>query len=155
MRNSLLFRPNPNAIEMLRRTRGVLCIFTALIFVVGATRPASATWRAVDAPECLEWLPECVSLPGAGRLYSRVFVTKQGGTTHKGLWTFAEEIEVAEDAYYQNPTTANKNMVQSLCDGFIYLYGDDWSVNKCNYDLGVANIAFARPYNVTGLAGGG
>jgi predicted alpha-1,6-mannanase (GH76 family) len=129
--------------------RGALCIFTALMFVMGATRPASATWRAVDAQNAWSAYQNAfLYLEPDG--YSRVFVTVQGGTTPEDFWRQAEEIEVAEDAYEENKTTANKNMVESLCDGFIYLHGDTWTSNLYDDDLMWATIAFARAYQITG-----
>ena len=112
-------------IAVARRIHCALCIFAPLALVMCATPPASANWRAVDAQNAWNGYQNAfLYLEPDG--YSRVFVTKQGGTTPEGFWTFAEEIEVAEDAYYENPTTANKNMVESLCDGFVYLHGDNW-----------------------------
>lgn len=123
--------------------------FTTLVFLMGAVRPASATWRAVDAQNAWQAYQNAY-LHTEPDGFSKYFATVQGGTAPEGFWTFAEEIEVAEDAYYENPTTANKNLVQALCDGFIYLHGDDWSSDPWNDDLNVATIAMARAYNVTG-----
>jgi len=140
-------------IEMPRRMRGVLCIFTSLVFVLCATRPASAQWRAVDAQNAWNGYNNAfLYLEPDG--YSKVFVTTQGGTTHEDFWRQAEEIEVAEDAYSENPTTANENEVEALCDGFVnYVHpatGDNWSSDIYNDDLMWAVIAFARAYKVTG-----
>lgn len=135
--------------ERLMSIRVAFCIFTAFIFTVGATLPASAAWRAVDAQNAWNGYQNAyLHLEPDG--YSRVFVTTQGGTTPEDFWRQAEEIEVAEDAYNENPTTANKNMVQSLCDGFIYLHGDSWGSDVFNDDMDVAIIAFARAYLITG-----
>jgi hypothetical protein len=140
-------------IEMLQRVRA-LCIFTALVFVMGATRPAFAQWRAVDAQNAWGGYQSAyLRLEPDG--YSKVFIKKQGDpvSSHEYMWQQAEEMEVAEDAYYENPTTANKNVVQALCDGFVnYVYpatGDNWSSDNYNDDLGVAIIAFIRAYNIT------
>lgn len=141
------------SIEMSRRTRCVLYIFTALAFVMCATLPASANWRAVDAQNAWNgYVTAFVHLEPDG--YSKVFVTQQGGTTPEDFWRQAEEIEVAEDAYNENPTTANKDLIQALCDGFVnYVHpatNDDWSSDHFNDDLNVAIIAFARAYLITG-----
>jgi hypothetical protein len=139
------------ATEMIRRMRGVLCIFTALVLVMGATRPAWATWTAANAQAAWSGYQNAyLYLESDG--YSRVFVTVQGGTTPEDFWRQAEEIEVAEDAYNENPTTGNKNMVESLLDGFIYLHGDDWSSDNYNDDLDVAIIAMARGHIITGTS---
>lgn len=137
------------SIEVSRRTRYVFYIFSALIFAMCATRPASATWSAANAQSAwTAYQNTFIYLEPDG--YSRVFMTDDSLSTPEDFWRQAEEIEVAEDAYNENPTTANKNMVQSLCDGFIYLHGDNWSSNVFNDDLGVAIIAFARAYLITG-----
>ena len=131
------------------RTRGVFCLVAALMFVMCASRPASAQWRAVDAQNAWAgYQAEYIHLESDG--YSRVFVTTEGGTTPEDFWRQAEELEVAEDAYNENPTTANKNMVESLCDGFVYLHGDSWGSDVFNDDMDVAIIAMARAYLITG-----
>ena len=142
--------------KSLTSIRGALCVATALVFVLGATRQASANWRSVDAQNAwASYVSHFVKLEPDG--YSKVFVTTQGGSTMEDFWRQAEEIEVAEDAYFENPTTANKNLVQGLCDGFVnYMtwngvkVGDDWSSDPYDDDLMWATIAFARAYNITG-----
>ena len=137
--------------QMVRRMVGVLCIFAALMFVMGGTRQASAQWSAGNAQAAWSGYQNAyLYLEPDG--YSRIFVQKQGSTTPEGLWKFAEEIECAEDAYNENPTTTNKNMVQSLLDGFLYLHGDDWTSDAWNDDLDVAIIAMARGYLITGTS---
>jgi Glycosyl hydrolase family 76 len=112
-------------------------------------RPASAQWTANDAQRAFTAYNSAFLYTEPDG-YSKVFVTEQGGTTPQGFWTFAEEIEMAEDAYYENKTSANETEVQALCDGFIYLYGDSWTSDVYNDDLDVATIAFARAYAITG-----
>jgi hypothetical protein len=130
-----------------------------MLLLVGGTHSASAQWRAVDAQNAWSGYQNAfLKLEPDG--YSKVFVKKQGDpvSSYEYMWQQAEEIEVAEDAYYQNPTTANKTTVQALCDGFVnYVFkgsfggtGDDWSADTYNDDLGVAVIAFIRAYNITG-----
>jgi hypothetical protein len=131
-------------------------LLTALAFLVVATRPASAQWTANDAQRAYTAYNNAfLYLEPDG--YSKVFVTTQGGTTMQGLWTFANEIQAAEDAYSENPTTANMTEVQALCDGWVnYMtwsgvkVGDDWSSDPYDDDLMWATIAFARAYAVTG-----
>lgn len=137
------------AIEMARRMRGTLCIFAALVLVLGTTRPAQATWRSVDAQNAWNaFVYQFTYLEPDG--YSRVIRVSQGTGAVEDFWRFAEMIEVAEDAYYENPTTTNQNYVQGLCDGFVYLHSDNWSGDHFNDDLNVATIAFARAFNITG-----
>lgn len=125
------------------------CIFAFALFLLGTTRPASAQWTAGDAQRAFTAYNNAF-LHTEPDGYSKFYATAQGVTTPQGFWTFAEEIEVAEDAYYENPTSANKTLVQGLLDGFIYLHGDSWSSDPWNDDLDVAIIAFARGYNITG-----
>ena len=135
---------------------GALCVSTTLILVLFAAHPASAQWSAGNAQAAWSGYQNAYLYPEPDG-YSRVFVTQQGGKTMEDFWRQAEEIEVAEDAYNENPTTANKNMVQSLCDGFVnYMtwngvkVGDNWSSDLYNDDLMWATIAFARAYLITG-----
>lgn len=44
------------AIEMLGRPRTMLCIFTALVFVLGATHSASGQWTTGDVKAHMERL---------------------------------------------------------------------------------------------------
>lgn len=144
---------SPKNIQIERHMTSTIFVLTILVGVVGCICHASAQWRAVDAQKAWDgYVSQYVHLQGDG--YSKIFTTKQGGTTHEGFWTYAEELEVAEDAYNENPTTTNKNLIQALCDGFVnYVHpatNDDWSSNTWNDDLDVAIIAFARAYQVTG-----
>ena len=140
---------NLKTIRIDRPIRSLLIVAITFMLVIYAARPASAQWTANDAQRAYTAYNNAF-LHTEPDGYSKFYATKQGGTTPQGLWTFAEEIEVAEDAYYENPTTANKDLVQGLCDGFIYLHGDDWSADAFNDDLDVAIIAFARAFNITG-----
>lgn len=148
---------NPKSVWMTRSWCIASCALV-LVVICGCVRHASAQgWRAVDAQNAWSgYQTAFVHLQSDG--YSKIFVTKQGATTGiEGFWTYAEEIEVAEDAYYENPTTDNKNLVEALCDGFVNYekYGgayvhDDWTIDPYNDDLGVAMIAFTRAYSITG-----
>ena len=140
-----------NINQMVRRMRDVLCVLTALIFVMGATRPASAQWSAANAEAAYSGYKNAFLHTNSDG--SQYFEQKEGNTTAEGFWTQAEEIEVAEDAYYQNPTTNNKNTVANLINGFRGLHGDanNWgSTDNYNDDLNVATIAFARCYQIVG-----
>lgn len=138
-------------LERSRSVRGALCAFAVLAFVGCATLQAAAQWSAGTAEEAWTGYQNAyLYLESDG--YSRVFVTEQGSTTPEDLWRQAEEIEVAEDAYNQNKITANKNIVESLCDGFVYLNGDTWTSDNYNDDVDVAIIAMSRAYYITGTA---
>lgn len=128
----------------------MLLAFTATVLLTLAL-PASAQWTANDAQRAYTAYNNAF-LHTEPDGYSQFFATEQAGTTPQGFWTFAEEIEVAEDAYYENQTSTNKTQVEALCDGFIYLHGDSWTSDVYNDDLDVAIIAFARAYAITGTS---
>ncbi|BDI28501.1 glycoside hydrolase [Capsulimonas corticalis] len=68
-------------------------------------------------------------------------------TTGNQFWTYAEEIELMEDAAAVN--SKYSSAVTALCNGFIAAYGTDWSGNTFNDDILWACIAFARSGNAT------
>jgi predicted alpha-1,6-mannanase (GH76 family) len=76
---------------------------------------------------------------------------------YPGWWTGAEEIEMAEDAYENSPTSTRQTIVSNACNQFIFNHGSSWTVsggnfNKFNDDISWAVIAFARGYLITGSA---
>jgi predicted alpha-1,6-mannanase (GH76 family) len=73
-----------------------------------------------------------------------------GSGTSPGWWTFAEEIEMAEDNYDRTGSSAARNVVTALCNGFITQNGTLWTGNNFNDDISWASIAFARAYQATG-----
>ena len=143
------------AIEMLRRTRSMLCIFTALVFVLGATHSASAQWTTGDVKAIWSGYNNAFYYTDSNGGYYR---NLQGGTTPSFFWILAEEIEVAEDAEYWDSinntgnVAADKAQIVELCKGFTYLHGHDWSSDAYNDDLSVAVIAFIRCYAITGTS---
>ena len=142
---------NLKTIRVNRSIRSLLIVATSVIAVTCAARPASAQWAATDAQSAwTAFQNDFIYLEPDG--YSKVFMTNDSLTTPEDFWRQAEEIEVAEDAYNENPTADNETLVQALCDGFIYLHGDNWSSNHYNDDLDVAVIAFARAYLITGTS---
>jgi len=92
--------------------------------------------------------------------YNNAFYVANGGNsyykinngtgTNPGWWTYAEEIEMAEDAHDNSPTTARKNIVASLCNGFVWSHGTLWTGNVYNDDISWGVIAFSRAYLITG-----
>lgn len=91
--------------------------------------------------------------------YNAAFYTNNGGFYYKtdsgtgtgpGWWTFAEEIEMAEDAYDSAPSAARLTIVSNLCNGFKSKLGSSWSGNNYNDDITWAVIAFSRAYLMTG-----
>lgn len=126
-------------------------VVTVLLVLLCETRSASAQWTAGDAQRAYAAYNNAF-LKTEPDGYSKYFATVQGGTTPEDFWRFAEEIDMADDAYFENKTTANQTEVQALCDGFIYLHGDTWTSDTYNDDINVAVMAFARAYQVTGTA---
>ena len=138
-------------IRVERPARCLLIVAAVFILVTCAARQTCAQWTAGDAQRAYTAYNNAF-LRTESDGYSKYFATVQGGSAHEGFWTFANEIQMAEDAYYENETTANQNEVQSLCDGFIYQHGDTWTSDTFDDDLLWAVIAFARAYQVTGTS---
>ena len=73
---------------------------------------------------------------------------------YAGWWTGAEEIEMAEDAFDNQPTAARQTIVSNACNQFIAHNGSNWisggKFNKFNDDISWAVIAFSRGYQITG-----
>lgn len=92
--------------------------------------------------------------------YNTAFYVTNGGNsyyklntgtgTDAGWWTFAEEIEMAEDAHDSAPSVYRQNVVASLCNGFMAKKGTLWAGNEYNDDITWAVIAFSRAYLITG-----
>ncbi|MDB6065165.1 MAG: hypothetical protein JWR26_1373 [Pedosphaera sp.] len=80
------------------------------------------------------------------------YKSNNGSGTNPGWWTFAEEIEMAEDAYDSSPSAARQNIVSSLCNGFTSINGTLWTGNNFNDDITWAVIAFSRAYLITSNA---
>lgn len=75
-----------------------------------------------------------------------------GTGTSPGWWTYAEEIEMAEDVYARSGTAGNSNMVASLCYGFMATNGSSWTYDDYNDDMTWAVIAFSRAFPWTARA---
>ena len=80
------------------------------------------------------------------------YKTDNGSGTGAGWWTFAEEIEMAEDCYARSGSASFSNTVSTLCNGFASVNGTSWTYNDYNDDMTWAVIAFARGYLVTSNA---
>jgi hypothetical protein len=143
----------------------VLLIVIALI-AVGSLSAQSPTWSGSDSYQA--WVGYNGDFYTSGALGGKIFTgesTKVVGSSWSSFWEEAEEIEVAEDAYYDSvkhyPThdhLAYVVEINSLCNGFVDNMpakwkgpGDqyDWSADLFNDDLGWAAIAFARAYQIT------
>jgi predicted alpha-1,6-mannanase (GH76 family) len=135
--------------ETSSHVRGVLCAVTTLVLVLTGALPASAGWRAVDAQNSWADFQRAFQYTGAAS-YEYDFSKGVGDGVQQDFWREAELIELAVDAYEENKTAANKQEVQGLCDGFIGLYGEDWSGDTFNDDMCWACLAFVRAYIATG-----
>lgn len=142
---------NQETMHILRGTWTMLVAAAVVIVAVSAACPASAQWTANDAQRAYTAYNNAF-LHTEPDGYSKFFATEQGGTTPEGFWTFANEIQAAEDAYYENETSANQSEVQALLDGSLYLHRDTWTSDLYDDDLMWATIAFARGYQVTGTS---
>jgi hypothetical protein len=92
-------------------------------------------------------------IPGDG---GQIFVSNPGGGI-SNIWHFAEQIEMADDAYYfmaNNYPTQDRSAyvteINQLCTGFEGNNGKLWTADHFNDDIIWATMAFARAYSVTG-----
>jgi|GEM_PF-3359023 len=122
-------------------------VLFAVLFTLFAARPAAAQWTAADAQTAFNDYNNAFYFNPSGNNYD--YRNEQGSTSTSGFWVGAEEIELAEDAYNQNPTTANATIINQLCTGFVAQFSDDWSGDTYDDDLMWATIAFTRAYSIT------
>ena len=128
---------------------------TALLFTLTtACSSAAQTWTLDNAYSA--WTAYNSTFLASNE---STFYQANTGSANPGFWERAEEIEVAEDAYYWSvnnyPThdhSAYVTEINDLCTGFTASssYGSDWSSDRFNDDLNWAIIAFARAYQITG-----
>jgi predicted alpha-1,6-mannanase (GH76 family) len=128
--------------------RSVRWILFAILLTLCAARPAAAQWTATDAQTAFNDYNNAFYFNPSGNNYD--YRNDQGATTTSGFWVVAEQIELALDAYNQNPTTANATIINQLCNGFVAQFGSDWSGDSYDDDLMWATIAFVRAYGATG-----
>jgi hypothetical protein len=143
--------------------------FIFLVLVVGVTSTASAqtllqpvTWSGTDSYNA--WTGYNGDFYTMGTNGGYIFTEESvqaGGSAMIGFWEEAEEIEVAEDAYYYSVNnypshdhSAYQQEIDALCEGFVannqYSHNGDWSGDKFNDDISWAVIAFIRAYQITG-----
>ena len=127
--------------------RWILPVFLLALCVA---RPAAAQWTAADAQTAFNDYNNAFYFNPSGDNYD--YRNEQGSTSTSGFWVGAEEIELALDAYNQNPTSANATIINQLCNGFVAQFSDDWSGDTYDDDLMWATIAFTRAYTVTGTS---
>lgn len=141
--------------------RGVLCIFTALVFVMGATHSASAQWTTGNAAAAWTSFNNHFYNLDPNDHTKAYYYHQEGSTAEEGFWTFAEEIEMAIDAEVWDKTnapgnvTTDKNRVVALANGFRQQHGEccsgtpTWTSDPYNDDLGVAELAFVRCWEIS------
>jgi hypothetical protein len=130
------------------RTAGVLSILTLFLLSFAAVRSASAQWTAADAQSAFSDYNSAFYFNPSGDNYD--YRVSQGSTSTTAFWVSSEEIELAIDAYNQNPTAANQTIINQLCNGFTSRYTGDWSSDSYDDDLMWATIAFTRAAQATG-----
>jgi hypothetical protein len=86
-----------------------------------------------------------------GQAYYSTTLTSVGAKAAL-MYTAANDIEVAEDAYQYNHGAADRSLIVTLLDTFLVKNGTDWTYDGWNDDIGwMANI-FIRGYQFTGQA---
>jgi|CZKL01.1.fsa_nt_gi hypothetical protein len=130
------------------RTVGVTAILTLFLLFFPAVRLASAQWTSANAQAAFSDYNNAFYFNPSGDNYD--YRSSQGSTSTSGFWVVAEEIELAIDAYNQNPTAANQTIINQLCNGFVAQYSSNWSSDSYDDDLMWATIAFTRAARATG-----
>jgi predicted alpha-1,6-mannanase (GH76 family) len=127
---------------------GARWIFPVFLFALCVACPAAAQWTTADEQTAFNDYNNAFYFNPSGDNYD--YRSEQGSTSTSGFWVGAEEIELALDAYDQNPTSANATIINQLCNGFITQFSSDWSGDTYDDDLMWATIAFIRAYKATG-----
>lgn len=130
------------------RTLGVSSFLTLLLLLLAATPAAFGQWAAADAETAFSDFNNAFYFNPSGDNYD--YRLLQGSTSYNGFWVQAELIEMADDAYNQNPTAANQTIINQLCNGFTAQYTANWSSDGYDDDLMWATIAFTRAAKATG-----
>jgi len=116
-----------------------------VLLLAGSIRASAFT--AADANTIFTAYNTAFYVTNGGSAY---YKTDNGSGTGPGWWTFAEEIEMAEDAYARSGSGSFSNVVSTLCNGFIAANGSSWTYDNYNDDMTWAVIAFSRGYLDTG-----
>jgi hypothetical protein len=130
------------------RALSVSSISALILYFFTASPCAFAQWTPADAQAAFSDYNDAFYLNSSGDNY--IYRVSQGATSPSGFWVQAEEIEMAIDAYNQNPTTANQTIINQLCNGFTAEYTGNWSSDSYDDDLMWATIAFTRAAKATG-----
>ena len=115
--------------------------------VIVLTGGVASAFTASDADTIFNSYNNAFYVSSGGNAYYKL---DTGSGTGPGWWTFAEEIEMAEDSYDRTGSSATRNLVTALCNAFIAQNGKLWTYDSYNDDITWAVIAFARAYQATG-----
>jgi hypothetical protein len=86
-----------------------------------------------------------------GEIYYATTLTSQG-TSEAKMYTGANDIEVAEDAYQYDHNPTDQATVVALLNRYLVANGTDWSYDGWNDDIGWMTNIFIRGYQLTGQA---
>jgi hypothetical protein len=128
--------------------RSARWILPAFLLAWCTVHPAVAQWTAADAQTAFNDYNNAFYFNSGGNNYD--YRLNQGSTSPTAFWISAEQIETAIDAFNQNSTTTNQNIINQLCNGFVARYTNDWSSDSFDDDLMWATIAFTRAAKATG-----
>jgi predicted alpha-1,6-mannanase (GH76 family) len=138
------------------RVRHVLCALATLILVRGVARKASAEPSVSQIQSLYADYNANFECDDGG---NESFAAVSGTCTPTGLWTSAELIEMAEDAYTwaknadSVEVSAYTSEVTALADGFNGQHASWWNgADSYDDDMMWATIAFVRAYYVTGTS---
>jgi predicted alpha-1,6-mannanase (GH76 family) len=130
------------------------CVAAAILFLLCAGHIASAQRTSSSFPQA--WSGFNSQFLYTDSHGNDQFANKSGVGSPSGLWTSANMIDMAVQAYNWaavNDTSlapSIKTEITSLCNGFRDRYGDNWSSNSYDDDLMWATITFVDAYDVTG-----
>jgi hypothetical protein len=131
-----------------------LCLALSLLPASAVmTKASSLTWTGANAKTMWTAYNNAFYTTGDG---GYIFLDHTGGSI-SGIWQFAEEIEMADDAYWfmannypSQSRTSYVNEINNLCTGFTGHNGSLWTADPYNDDIMWATCAFARAYSITG-----
>jgi hypothetical protein len=86
----------------------------------------------------------------SGPYYSTSLLSQ--GTTEAKMYTAANDIEVAEDAYQYSHSQSDQTLIVNLLNRYLVTNGTDWSYDGWNDDIGWMTNIFIRGYQLTGQA---
>ena len=137
-------RRNPNELINTIMAGFKTLLVCSLILLTGGV---AAAFTGTDADSIFNSFNTAFYVANSGNAYYKGDTSSGSG---QGWWTFAEEIEMAEDDFDRTGSSSTKNVVTALCNGFINSNGSDWTYDSYNDDMTWAVIAFSRAYQIAG-----